>query len=126
MRTFAEAVDAFMQDLVKLNKQDDVVIMVFSEFGRRAQQNGSGGTDHGAAEPMFVIGNTVNGGLYGAQPSLLDLDPNGDIKYKVDFRSVYAGLVRDQLGADPTSIVGAGFQPLATVKSAPAPLTVAA
>src|SRR6266542_1793465 len=72
-----DAVDAFMQDLANMRKQDDVTIMTFSEFGRRAKQNGSAGTDHGTAEPMFVIGNKIQGGLYGSYPSLSDLDNNG-------------------------------------------------
>ena len=70
LTNFGDAVDAFMQDLANMNKQDDVVIMTFSEFGRRAKQNGSSGTDHGTAEPMFVIGNKVRGGIFGSYPSL--------------------------------------------------------
>jgi uncharacterized protein (DUF1501 family) len=106
-----EAVDAFQQDLINLNRQDDVVIMTFSEFGRRARQNGSAGTDHGTAEPMFVVGNRVKGGLYGSYPSLTDLD-NGDLKFSVDFRSVYAGILLDQVGATPGPIVGGAFEPI--------------
>src|SRR5205823_7762587 len=87
-----DAVDAFMEDLANMGKQDDVTIMTFSEFGRRAKQNGSAGTDHGTAEPMFIIGNNVHGGLYGSYPSLGDLDNNGDLKFSADFRSVYAGM----------------------------------
>ena len=68
--------------------------MTFSEFGRRAKQNGSNGTDHGTAEPMFIIGNKVKGGLYGTYPSLSDLDSNGDLKFSADFRSVYAGMLK--------------------------------
>jgi uncharacterized protein (DUF1501 family) len=106
-----DAVDAFMQDLANLKKQDDVVIMTFSEFGRRARQNGSAGTDHGTAEPMFIIGNKVKGGLYGSYPSLTDLD-NGDLKFTADFRSVYAGMLLDQVGASPGPIVGGNYDPL--------------
>jgi uncharacterized protein (DUF1501 family) len=117
MRQFSEAVDAFVKDLAAINKQDDVVIMTFSEFGRRAKQNGSAGTDHGAAEPLFVIGNAVKGGLYGEHPSLSDLDRNGDIKYKVDFRSVYAGLLRDYLGADATRVLAGSYAPVGVLKA---------
>jgi uncharacterized protein (DUF1501 family) len=106
-----DAVDAFMQDMANLKKQDDVVIMTFSEFGRRAKQNGSAGTDHGTAEPMFIIGNKVKGGLYGSYPSLTDLD-NGDLKFTADFRSVYAGMLLDQVGAAPGPIVGGNYDPL--------------
>jgi uncharacterized protein (DUF1501 family) len=112
----SEAVDAFVQDLANMGKQDDVVIMVFSEFGRRLKQNGSAGTDHGTAEPMFIIGNGIRGGLYGSYPSLTDLD-NGDLKFTADFRSVYAGILKDHVGADPTAILGGAFPPVAVVKT---------
>src|ERR1700736_2306500 len=69
-----DALDAFMQDLASMKRQDDVTIMTFSEFGRRVKQNGSAGTDHGTAEPMFVIGGGVQGGLYSSYPSMSDLD----------------------------------------------------
>lgn len=113
-----QAIDAFMQDLAAMGKQDNVAIMAFSEFGRRVKQNGSGGTDHGTAEPMFVIGNRVRGGLYGTYPSLTDLDANGDLKFSADFRSVYAGILRDQVGADPAPILGGAFAPLGVMRSA--------
>ena len=110
-----DAVDAFMQDLGNMKKQDDVVIMTFSEFGRRAKQNGSAGTDHGTAEPMFIIGNKVKGGLYGTYPSLSNLDNNGDLKFTADFRSVYAGVLADQVGASPGPIVGGSFDPIRVI-----------
>jgi uncharacterized protein (DUF1501 family) len=110
-----DAVDAFMQDLDNMHKQDDVVIMTFSEFGRRARQNGSAGTDHGTAEPMFVIGNKVMGGLYGTYPSLSALDNNGDLRFTADFRSVYAGMLLDQVGASPGPIVGGDFDPIKVI-----------
>jgi uncharacterized protein (DUF1501 family) len=112
-----DALDAFMQDLANIGQQDNVVIMTFSEFGRRAKQNGSGGTDHGTAEPMFVIGNKVNGGLYGTYPSLEDLDNNGDLKFNADFRSVYAGMLKDVVGADPAPILGGDFPPIDVLKA---------
>lgn len=112
-----DALDAFMQDMAALKMQDNVTIMAFSEFGRRVKQNGSSGTDHGTAEPMFVIGNRVNGGLYGSYPSLGDLDNNGDLKYTADFRSIYAGVLRDVVGADPTPILGGAFSPVAVMKA---------
>jgi len=107
-----DAVDAFMQDLANMKRQDDVTIMTFSEFGRRVKQNGSNGTDHGTAEPMFIIGNAVQGGMYGTYPSLSDLDNNGDLKFNADFRSVYAGILRDVVGADPTPILSGSYDPI--------------
>ncbi len=111
-----DALDAFMQDLANMGKQDDVTIMTFSEFGRRARQNGSAGTDHGTAEPMFVIGNNVRGGLYGTYPSLGALDTNGDLQFSSDFRSVYAGMLRDVVGADPAPILAGTFEPLVVMR----------
>jgi uncharacterized protein (DUF1501 family) len=112
-----DAVDAFMQDLVNMKQQDNVTIMTFSEFGRRVKQNGSNGTDHGTAEPMFIIGNNIHGGLYGSYPSLGDLDNNGDLKFSADFRSVYAGMLRDVVGADPAAILAGSYDPLAVMRA---------
>ncbi len=113
MAQFSEALVAFWQDLANLGRQDDVLVMTFSEFGRRAAQNGSAGTDHGTAEPMFVLGGSVRGGLYGTYPTLEDLDGNGDIKFNADFRSVYAGVLKDHLGADAAKILGGSYEALA-------------
>jgi uncharacterized protein (DUF1501 family) len=89
------------RNLIAANLWNDVVVMTYSEFGRRAKQNASGGTDHGAAAPLFVMGGGVKGGLHGAYPSLSDLQ-DGDLRHAVDFRSVFAtvahgcwGLSRD-------------------------------
>jgi uncharacterized protein (DUF1501 family) len=112
-----DALDAFMQDLANIGQQDNVVIMSFSEFGRRVKQNGSNGTDHGTAEPMFVIGNKVQGGLYGTYPSLEDLDNNGDLKFNADFRSVYAGMLKDVVGTDPAPILGGDFPAIDVLKA---------
>ena len=88
-----------------------VCIMTMSEFGRRPEQNGSG-TDHGTANAMFVIGDGVSGGLYGAQPSLRRLDQRGDLRHEVDFRSMYATLLEGWLGADSNEILGASYETL--------------
>jgi uncharacterized protein (DUF1501 family) len=112
-----DAIDAFMQDLANMKMQDNVTIMTFSEFGRRVKQNGSNGTDHGTAEPMFIIGNKVNGGMYGSYPSLGDLDNNGDLKFNADFRSIYAGVLRDIVGADPGPILAGGYDPIAVIRA---------
>jgi uncharacterized protein (DUF1501 family) len=89
------------RNLIAANLWHDVVVMTYSEFGRRAKQNASGGTDHGTAAPLFVMGGGVKGGLHGAYPSLSDLQ-DGDLRHSVDFRSVFAtvaqgcwGLSRD-------------------------------
>jgi uncharacterized protein (DUF1501 family) len=94
----AQSIEAFQTDLKLLGIADKVVLMTFSEFGRRVNQNGSAGTDHGTAAPLFVIGRNVNGGIYGANPDLTDLDNSGDIKHKYDFRQLYATLLTQQLG----------------------------
>lgn len=110
LRTLAEALFAFSRDLEEQKAADRVLTMTFSEFGRRVRGNGSGGTDHGTALPMFVLGPRVRGGVSGQHPSLEDLDSNGDLRFQVDFRSVYAAVLRDWLGADPERILG-GFYP---------------
>ncbi|GAA4603463.1 uncharacterized protein (DUF1501 family) [Actinoplanes octamycinicus] len=81
-----------------------VVVAVYSEFGRRVRANASEGTDHGTASDMFLLGDGVNGGMYGEAPSLTDLD-DGDLKYTVDFRDVYATLLAGVLGSDPARIL---------------------
>jgi hypothetical protein len=98
LATVAQAIEAFQADLRLLGIEDRVVLMTFSEFGRRVNQNGSGGTDHGTAAPLFIIGRNVYGGVYGNNPDLTDLDNSGDIKYKYDFRQLYATLLTQQLG----------------------------
>jgi uncharacterized protein (DUF1501 family) len=97
----AASLATLRRNLIAANLWNDVVVMTYSEFGRRAKQNASGGTDHGTAAPLFVMGGGVKGGLYGAYPSLGDLQ-DGDLKHTVDFRSVFAtvaqgcwGLQRD-------------------------------
>jgi uncharacterized protein (DUF1501 family) len=108
---FADAVKAFYDDLEDHNLADDVLLMQWSEFGRRPEENASFGTDHGTAAPIFVIGNAVHGGLYGEQPGLAatELDLAGNVKFKVDFREVYATLLDGWLGADSRAILGASY-----------------
>ena len=80
--------------------------MVFSEFGRRVKQNASNGTDHGAAGPLFLLGGGLKKpGLFNSMPALGDLDANGDLKFSVYFRNVYATILRNWMGADPDRIV---------------------
>jgi len=101
LNNLSQSVSSFQRDLELLGVADRVVTMTFSEFGRTVEQNGSGGTDHGSAAPLFVLGKNVNGGIWGDNPDLTDLDSSGDNKYKYDFRQVYATMLRDQLDADP-------------------------
>ncbi len=112
LESFSLAVDTFFRDLTRLGKAEKVVLVSFSEFGRRPRENGSLGTDHGTAGPMFVVGNNVKGGLYGELPDLTKLDNAGNLIYSTDFRAVYATLLRDWLQTDPTAVLGAQFENL--------------
>jgi uncharacterized protein (DUF1501 family) len=87
--------------------------MTFSEFGRRVTQNASNGTDHDTAMPLFVIGGTVKGGVYGDHPSLTELDENGDLLHAIDFRSVYATVVERWLGHSAAGIIAGDYQSVA-------------
>ena len=110
----ADAVRAFMQDLERIGRADDVAVMMFTEFGRRVEENGSLGTDHGTATPMFIVSNQLNGGFYGQPPSLTDLD-DGNLKMTTDFRRVYATMIEEWLGfRDTSSILKGTFEPLGT------------
>ncbi|MEO7833965.1 MAG: DUF1501 domain-containing protein [Ginsengibacter sp.] len=101
-----DAVSAFVKDLKNNNRFEDVAMMTFSEFGRRVAQNASGGTDHGTANNMFFIGGGLKRkGLLNPMPDLHDLN-EGDLKYTVDFKSVYATLLHNWLGADDEKILG--------------------
>ncbi len=106
----SDAVAGFMKDMERIGRADDVTLLVFSEFGRRAAENTSLGTDHGTANHMSVIGKPVRGGHYGTPPSLTQLDDGGNLRFTTDFRRVYATLVEGWLGhADSKSLLGARF-----------------
>ena len=109
LQTFGTALRAFYQDLKASENDGRVLTMVFSEFGRRVAQNASGGTDHGTAAPMFLLGPMVNAGVVGNHPSLTDLD-NGDLKFQIDFRSVYATILEDWLSADSRAILESSYR----------------
>jgi uncharacterized protein (DUF1501 family) len=111
------AVSAFYQDLSAHGMSDKVLIATWSEFGRRPRENASGGTDHGAAAPLLLLGDPVKGGLYGQPPSLSELDPTGNLKYSVDFRSVYQEILGAHLGADAREILGGSFESLGFIQS---------
>lgn len=97
-----DAIFSFYQDLKKAQLLQNVTIVVFSEFGRRVKDNGNG-TDHGTAAPMFIIGGNNKGTILGKNPNLSDLD-NGDLKYEIDFRSVYATLLKQKMNFDYSKI----------------------
>jgi len=107
LQTFDEAVTPFLQQMAGDPFGRNVVLLAYSEFGRRVRANASQGTDHGTAGPIFVAGAPVKGGFYGEEPSLTDLD-NGDLKYHTDFRDVYYELMTRTVGTDPTPSVGTG------------------
>jgi uncharacterized protein (DUF1501 family) len=108
---FASAVAAFYSDLKAQSIDQRVLVMCFSEFGRRVKENASGGTDHGVAGPMFFIGGALKPGVHGAHPSLTDLAA-GDLKSHTDFRRVYATVLEDWLGAKAEPILGRKFEKL--------------
>ena len=103
LRTFSDATKAFFDDLAAANLQDRVVLLAFSEFGRRLEENDSAGTDHGAAGPVLLAGAATIGGVVGTHPSLTDLD-DGDLKMNLDFRGIYTTLLQDWLQV-PSDIV---------------------
>lgn len=101
----------FLEDVRGTSSGDNVLVLVFSEFGRRVEDNASIGTDHGTAGPMFLLGSPVQGGLYGKHPSLLDLF-EGDLVHSTDFRSVYASVLDRWLRVDSETILGAKYEPI--------------
>ena len=105
---FAGALRAFLDDLDASKLADRVVVMAFSEFGRRPEENGSLGTDHGTAGPLFLAGPSVKAGLHGRTPPLADLE-DGDLKWSTDFRSVYATLLDRWLGLPAERVLGGRF-----------------
>lgn len=102
---FSDAVSGFFADMERIGKADDVVMLVFSEFGRRVAENTNLGTDHGTANNMYLIGNAVQGGHYGQLPSLTDLDDGGNLVHTTDFRKVYATAISGWLGLDDNEAV---------------------
>lgn len=116
LRQVSESVAAFQNDLKAQGNQDRVLTLVFSEFGRRVKQNGSNGTDHGTAAPVFVVGSKVRPGVIGRHPSLVDLD-QGDLKFGVDFRSVYASLLEEWMKAPSQKILRGRFASAGVVRA---------
>ncbi len=117
MSTLSDGVASFYRDLENQGLLRDTLILQFSEFGRRITENGSSGTDHGAAGLMMAIGGTVRGGLYGTAARLNPTPDNqtlenngGDVRHETDFRSVYARVIESWLGSDPNAILGGDFR----------------
>lgn len=111
-RQMNEAVQAFTEDLKKQNRFQDLLLFTFSEFGRRVKQNASGGTDHGTANSMFLIGGGLKRrGLLNPLPDLTDLN-EGDLKHNIDFQRVYATVLRHWLGVDDAAVLRGRFTPL--------------
>src|SRR5207302_2711854 len=102
------SLQAFVADLVKSGDGGRVVVMVFSEFGRRLAENASAGTDHGTAAPLFLAGPAVTAGLHGPYPNLRDL-ADGDPKFAIDFRRVYATLLDEWLSCPSQKVLGGKF-----------------
>lgn len=106
----SDAVAGFIQDLERIGRADDVALMIFSEFGRRVPENVSLGTDHGAANAMFIVGNQVKGGHYGELPSLTNLTEGDNLAYTTDFRKVYQTMTQGWLGhSDSNGLLGGNF-----------------
>jgi uncharacterized protein (DUF1501 family) len=113
----AGAVGAFTDDLREHGREDDVVILIFSEFGRRIRDNGSG-TDHGSGGVAFVIGDAVQGGMYGEYPSLkVEAQLEGDLHFNNDFRCTYSTLLEQWLGLEPAPIVNGQFEQFPCLKA---------
>ena len=111
--TYSKSMDVFVKDLEQNDTFKDTLILTFSEFGRRVKQNAAAGTDHGAASNVFIIGKNLNKqGFYNDAPNLSELDSNGDIKYTVDFRSIYATILDKWLGVDDKTILNKSFSKL--------------
>jgi uncharacterized protein (DUF1501 family) len=115
LKIYGDAVAAFITDLKQTGKLDDTLVMTFSEFGRRVEQNASNGTDHGTANNVLVYGGKLRkAGIYNDAPNLATLD-NGDLEYQVDFRDVYATLLDKWLNVNNSQVLNKGFAGLGFV-----------
>ena len=109
-----DSMHAFLQDLRAQKNSDRVTVLAFSEFGRRVAENASGGTDHGTAAPMFLFGDSIKGGLHGVPPDLKNLG-DGDLKYQIDFRQVYATVLENWLQTNSEQVLGRKFEKIAVI-----------
>jgi uncharacterized protein (DUF1501 family) len=108
----SDGVSGFMQDMKRIGRDKDVTVMVYSEFGRRAAENTSLGTDHGTANQVYLVGQALKGGHYGQAPSLTDLNADGNVQHTTDFRRVYATLMSSWMGADSQALLNGKFEAL--------------
>jgi uncharacterized protein (DUF1501 family) len=109
MQHLGSSLQAFLDDLTKSGHAKRVLVLVFSEFGRRLTENASVGTDHGTAAPVFLLGGAVQPGVHGPYPNLQDLDAGGDPKHAIDFRQVYATILDRWLGCPSAAVLGEAF-----------------
>ena len=112
LKQLAEGMAALKSALTELGAWDRTLVMTFSEFGRRARQNSSGGTDHGTAAPHFIAGGAVRGGLYGQAPDLNRLDGNQNVVYTTDFRQIYTTVAQQWWGVSADAVVRGKFDAL--------------
>jgi len=116
LREVSDAMTAFFKDLSGRGQRDRVLMMTFSEFGRRARENGSKGTDHGSAAPMFLVGGKVKSGVVGEHPSLTDI-PMNKLKHHTDFRQVYAAVLEQWLGVPAKDVLGGDYKAVQVFKA---------
>lgn len=113
LKVYSDGISAFIKDLRATDAFKDTIVLTFSEFGRRLNQNAANGTDHGAANLVFLMGdNLKRQGIYNSPSDLTNLDENGDIIYEIDFRSIYTSLLKDWLDTEPSLILDEDFKPL--------------
>jgi uncharacterized protein (DUF1501 family) len=117
LKQLAEGLSALRAGLIETNRWNSTLIMTYAEFGRRAKENQSGGTDHGTANMHFALGGKVRGGLLGEYPNLNSLDGVGNVRHTVDFRSAYASVLQQWWGADSLAVLGGNFKPLELIKA---------
>jgi uncharacterized protein (DUF1501 family) len=117
LKQLAEGMAALKSALTELGAWDRTLVMTFSEFGRRAKQNSSGGTDHGTAAPHFIAGGAVRGGLYGKAPDLNRLDANQNVLYTTDFRQIYTSVAQQWWGVNAESVVRGKFDALSFLRA---------
>jgi uncharacterized protein (DUF1501 family) len=116
LREVSDAISAFFRDLAARGQRDRVMVMTFSEFGRRAGENGSRGTDHGSAAPMLLVGGRVKPGIVGAHPSLTQLE-DGNLRHHTDFRRVYATILDRWLGVPSRQVLGQAYEAIDVFRS---------
>jgi uncharacterized protein (DUF1501 family) len=113
LKVYAESIETFVDDLKANDTFKDTLILTFSEFGRRVKQNANVGTDHGTANNVFIIGNKLKKqGIYNDLPNLNNLDDNGDLKFEIDFRTIYATVLNKWLEVNDEKILNKSFKQL--------------